>query len=113
MMETWILIGAVVGGVMGLLGGGGTVLLLPLLVYVGSMSPHAAIGTSWWWLAWARWRLRFSTPVRPRSLASGFELRVRGNAGGLSRWLGRTVRFRNLVDGWICHVDDGGGSGHA
>ena len=45
-MEIWILIGAVVGGVMGLLGGGGTVLLLPLLVYVGSMSPHAAIGTS-------------------------------------------------------------------
>ena len=39
--------GAVVGGVLGLVGGGGSILAVPLLVYgVGVDSPHVAIGTS-------------------------------------------------------------------
>lgn len=39
--------GALVGGVLGLIGGGGSVLAVPLLVYVvGVGSPHVAIGTS-------------------------------------------------------------------
>lgn len=39
--------GAIVGLVLGLLGGGGSILAVPLLVYVvGVSSPHVAIGTS-------------------------------------------------------------------
>ena len=39
--------GALVGGVLGLVGGGGSILAVPLLVYgVGVASPHVAIGTS-------------------------------------------------------------------
>lgn len=39
--------GAVVGCILGLIGGGGSVLAVPLLVYVvGVSSPHVAIGTS-------------------------------------------------------------------
>ncbi len=39
--------GALVGGILGLVGGGGSVLAVPLLVYgVGVASPHVAIGTS-------------------------------------------------------------------
>jgi uncharacterized membrane protein YfcA len=39
--------GALVGFVLGLIGGGGSVLAVPLLVYVvGVKSPHIAIGTS-------------------------------------------------------------------
>jgi uncharacterized membrane protein YfcA len=42
-----VLAGALVGLVLGLIGGGGSVLAVPLLVYaVGVESPHAAIGTS-------------------------------------------------------------------
>lgn len=39
--------GGAVGGVLGLIGGGGSILAVPLLVYlVGVASPHVAIGTS-------------------------------------------------------------------
>jgi uncharacterized membrane protein YfcA len=39
--------GSLVGFVLGLIGGGGSVLAVPLLVYVvGVKSPHIAIGTS-------------------------------------------------------------------
>ncbi|HAP09246.1 MAG TPA: hypothetical protein DCR50_00090, partial [Afipia sp.] len=39
--------GGVVGIVLGLVGGGGSILAVPLLVYVvGVRSPHVAIGTS-------------------------------------------------------------------
>ena len=39
--------GSVVGFVLGLIGGGGSILAVPLLVYVvGVPSPHVAIGTS-------------------------------------------------------------------
>ena len=39
--------GSLVGGVLGLIGGGGSILAVPLLVYgVGVESPHVAIGTS-------------------------------------------------------------------
>jgi hypothetical protein len=39
--------GALIGLVLGLVGGGGSILALPLLVYVvGIASPHAAIGTA-------------------------------------------------------------------
>lgn len=39
--------GTLVGGVLGLIGGGGSILAVPLLVYlVGVKSPHVAIGTS-------------------------------------------------------------------
>ena len=39
--------GALVGGVLGMVGGGGSILAVPLLVYgVGVASPHVAIGTS-------------------------------------------------------------------
>ena len=39
--------GALIGLVLGLVGGGGSILAVPLLVYVvGVMSPHAAIGTA-------------------------------------------------------------------
>lgn len=39
--------GAIVGVVLGLVGGGGSILAVPLLVYVvGAKSPHVAIGTS-------------------------------------------------------------------
>jgi uncharacterized membrane protein YfcA len=39
--------GSLVGFVLGLIGGGGSVLAVPLLVYVvGVESPHIAIGTS-------------------------------------------------------------------
>jgi uncharacterized membrane protein YfcA len=42
-----VLSGTVVGGVLGLVGGGGSILAVPLLVYVvGVGSPHVAIGTS-------------------------------------------------------------------
>lgn len=42
-----LLSGAVIGLVLGLVGGGGSILAVPLLVYVvGVKSPHAAIGTS-------------------------------------------------------------------
>ncbi len=42
-----VLAGALVGLVLGLIGGGGSVLAVPLLVYVvGVESPHVAIGTS-------------------------------------------------------------------
>lgn len=42
-----ILSGAIVGIVLGLVGGGGSILAVPLLVYVvGISSPHVAIGTS-------------------------------------------------------------------
>jgi len=42
-----ILAGGIVGVVLGLIGGGGSVLAVPLLVYgVGVASPHVAIGTS-------------------------------------------------------------------
>lgn len=42
-----LLAGAVIGLVLGLVGGGGSVLAVPLLVYVvGVRSPHAAIGTA-------------------------------------------------------------------
>ena len=40
------LIGLLIGAIMGLLGGGGTVVLLPLLVYVAEMGTHQAIATS-------------------------------------------------------------------
>ena len=39
--------GALIGAVLGLVGGGGSILAVPLLVYlVGVDSPHAAIGTA-------------------------------------------------------------------
>ncbi len=39
--------GALVGAVLGIVGGGGSILAVPLLVYVvGARSPHVAIGTS-------------------------------------------------------------------
>ena len=39
--------GGLVGAILGLIGGGGSVLAVPLLVYgVGVSSPHVAIGTS-------------------------------------------------------------------
>ena len=39
--------GSIVGFVLGLIGGGGSILAVPLLVYVvGVSSPHVAIGTS-------------------------------------------------------------------
>ena len=39
--------GSIVGLVLGLVGGGGSILAVPLLVYVvGVSSPHVAIGTS-------------------------------------------------------------------
>ena len=39
--------GAIVGLVLGLVGGGGSILAVPLLVYlVGVSPPHVAIGTS-------------------------------------------------------------------
>ena len=39
--------GGIVGVVLGLVGGGGSILAVPLLVYVvGVASPHVAIGTS-------------------------------------------------------------------
>lgn len=39
--------GAIVGFVLGLVGGGGSILAVPLIVYlVGVRSPHLAIGTS-------------------------------------------------------------------
>lgn len=39
--------GSLVGFVLGLIGGGGSILAVPLLVYVvGVASPHVAIGTS-------------------------------------------------------------------
>src|SRR6266446_323072 len=39
--------GALVGLILGLIGGGGSILAVPLLVYVvGVKSPHVAIGTS-------------------------------------------------------------------
>src|SRR6266481_2510539 len=39
--------GALVGLILGLIGGGGSILAVPLLVYVvGVRSPHVAIGTS-------------------------------------------------------------------
>ncbi|MBS0251403.1 MAG: TSUP family transporter, partial [Proteobacteria bacterium] len=39
--------GSLVGFVLGLIGGGGSILAVPLLVYVvGVRSPHIAIGTS-------------------------------------------------------------------
>jgi uncharacterized membrane protein YfcA len=42
-----VLVGAVIGLVLGLIGGGGSVLAVPLLFYVvGVESPHVAIGTS-------------------------------------------------------------------
>ncbi len=42
-----LLAGSLVGGVLGLVGGGGSILAVPLLVYgVGVSSPHVAIGTS-------------------------------------------------------------------
>ncbi len=42
-----VLAGALVGLILGLIGGGGSVLAVPLLVYVvGVKSPHVAIGTS-------------------------------------------------------------------
>ena len=41
------LAGALVGFVLGLIGGGGSILAVPLLVYfVGIADPHVAIGTS-------------------------------------------------------------------
>jgi uncharacterized protein len=44
---TTVAVGGLVGGVLGLVGGGGSVLAVPLLVYgVGVPSPHVAIGTS-------------------------------------------------------------------
>ncbi|MGX7951433.1 sulfite exporter TauE/SafE family protein [Tsuneonella sp. HG249] len=42
-----LLSGALIGFVLGLVGGGGSILAVPLLVYVvGMQSPHAAIGTA-------------------------------------------------------------------
>ncbi|MXO65486.1 sulfite exporter TauE/SafE family protein [Altericroceibacterium endophyticum] len=42
-----LLAGAVIGFVLGLIGGGGSILAVPLLIYfVGVGSPHAAIGTA-------------------------------------------------------------------
>jgi uncharacterized membrane protein YfcA len=42
-----VLSGTLVGFVLGLIGGGGSILAVPLLVYVvGVQSPHVAIGTS-------------------------------------------------------------------
>ncbi len=42
-----VLAGSIVGFVLGLIGGGGSILAVPLLVYVvGVSSPHVAIGTS-------------------------------------------------------------------
>jgi uncharacterized membrane protein YfcA len=39
--------GGVIGLVLGLIGGGGSILAVPLLVYaVGTTSPHVAIGTA-------------------------------------------------------------------
>jgi uncharacterized membrane protein YfcA len=39
--------GALVGLVLGLIGGGGSILAVPMLIYVvGVASPHVAIGTS-------------------------------------------------------------------
>lgn len=42
-----VLSGGVVGFVLGLVGGGGSILAVPLMVYVvGVANPHVAIGTS-------------------------------------------------------------------
>jgi uncharacterized membrane protein YfcA len=42
-----VLSGSLVGFTLGLIGGGGSILAVPLLVYlVGIASPHEAIGTS-------------------------------------------------------------------
>ena len=45
-MTLLVVIGLIVGSIMGLLGGGGTVVLLPLLVYIAEMGTHQAIATS-------------------------------------------------------------------
>jgi uncharacterized protein len=41
-----ILLAAVVGGLLGLLGGGGSVLAVPLLVFIAGLNPHEAAATS-------------------------------------------------------------------
>src|SRR5512146_1940690 len=41
-----ILCGSVVGLSLGLIGGGGSILAVPLMAYVVGLSPHLAIGTS-------------------------------------------------------------------
>ena len=40
-----LLCGSLVGGILGLIGGGGSILATPLLLYVVGLAPHAAIGT--------------------------------------------------------------------
>lgn len=39
-------LGAVIGALLGLLGGGGSILLVPGLVYLGGLHPHHAVPTS-------------------------------------------------------------------
>jgi uncharacterized protein len=40
-----LLCGSLIGGILGLIGGGGSILATPLLLYVVGLPPHAAIGT--------------------------------------------------------------------
>ncbi|NNJ25917.1 sulfite exporter TauE/SafE family protein [Alienimonas chondri] len=42
----WVLSGAIVGALLGMTGGGGSLLAVPLLVYVHALSPQAAVGMS-------------------------------------------------------------------
>jgi uncharacterized membrane protein YfcA len=78
--------GGVIGLVLGLIGGGGSILAVPLLVYaVGIQSPHVAIGTAAFAVAVnAAVGLGLHSPVRP-GVQRG---RRRRRAGGRRLWQG-------------------------
>ena len=100
--------GALVGATLGLVGGGGSVLAVPLLVYlVGVPSTHVAIGSSALAVAVnAAWGLashaRLGTVKWPCGLVFG-AADVGGGAGGRSRrqaaWRNRTSRGFRCGDG--------------
>jgi len=71
--------GGIVGLVLGMVGGGGSILAVPLLVYVvGVSSPHVAIGTS---------AVAVSASARATSFPTGAGATLNGGARACSRRL--------------------------
>jgi uncharacterized membrane protein YfcA len=87
-----VLLAAAVGALLGLLGGGGSVLAVPLLVFVAGLSPHEAAATSLFVVA-----LTSTVGLLPHARANRVRWRagaIFGTAGMLGAYLGATLAGR-------------------
>ena len=114
MISLAVLSGALVGFSLGLVGGGGSILATPLLLYVvGVSDPHIAIGTSAVAVSMNAY-LNFLTYLRSGVVRWGAAIIFAsvgsvGALGGSNSW--QSVRC-GPPDLFVWYTDDRGGSGY-